>query len=527
MSKNKRSKINKMEKLRQILDNPYDPKIKKSISKDDESLESIHRKLSGESSIGRAYAPSSETLAKKSDSLEPRVAVRKKKKKITQPKTKQIKVTDRAGGVKDKPFGEDFYEVEKADVSEREFLEVKPKEVDKETKPEKKVDEKEEKIIEETPRFEKDEEKTKPQTSPEKIISGEPLLIDKKDKIAIFQEIEIDEIYRKTKRGVPFSDKIQMYRSITIIERWAFTLTLGVVAVSGLFLMRDWLFLNFGVYGDKFIPTPGGTQSIHIWFGFAFAVFGLFHLAIHIFSKKKDILPKQTLRDFKAFLHSGMYLIGLARREDYGACGRFNGRQRITYLALVYILGLTILTGLLYYMNFLSYDLAIVHVIPAGLSIMVLLFQFLITIRKHDTIALNCAFITGKLPRWYARKNHPIWYKKVSNGRESILKRLPHSITVQTNKSLIEGGSDLTNAVFKFFLLLNDCPDKEDIKAITDELQATIHPDKLERIIELAEQLEDETEGGDKQEAEEELQQTEEESTELEEPPTKKKNLNS
>jgi hypothetical protein len=233
-------------------------------------------------------------------------------------------------------------------------------------------------------------------------------------------------------------------------------------------------------------------------------------------------MPKQTLRDFKAFLHSIMYLLGLARREDYGAFGRYNGRQRITYLALIYILGLTILTGILSYMNFLSSDLAMVHVIPGGLSIMVLLFHFLITIRKHDTIALNCAFVTGKLPRWYARKNHPIWYKKVMTKRESTLERLSRSITGQSNKNLSKGGNDLSNAVFKFALLLDNCPDREDIKAITKELEATIPSDKLERIIELAEELKDEPQVESKQNSEEEPQPVEAKLTEFEEPSDKK-----
>lgn len=416
-----------MEKLRQILDNPYDPKIKKSISKDNENLESIRQRLSGEPSKADMKHALDDILSKKYSSLKPRVAVHTKKEKIVQPKTKQFEATEQASDVKDKPFEEDLYEVEKVDVSEPEFLEAKPKEVAKET-------------------------------SPEKSISEEPSLIDKKDKMVVFQEIKI-------------IDKIQMYRPIIIFEMWAFTLTLGVVAVSGLFLMRDWLFLNFGVYGDKFIPTPEGTQNIHIWFGFAFAVLGLFHLAIHIFSKKKEILPKQTLRDFKAFLHSGMYLIGLARREDYGTSERFNGRQRIIYLALVYILGLTILTGLLHYMNFLSHDLAMIHVIPAGLSIMVLLFHFLITIRKHDSIALKGAFITGKLPRWYVRKNHPIWYETFGIERKTTSGRLSHPITVQTDKTLIGGGSDLTNAASKSALFLNDCPDNEGKQETEEELQ--------------------------------------------------------
>lgn len=65
---------------------------------------------------------------------------------------------------------------------------------------------------------------------------------------------------------------------------------------------------------------------------------------------------------------------------------------------------------------------------------------------------------------------------KMGAERESTIKRLLRSITAQTNKTLIEGGSDLTNAASKSALLLNDCLDK------------------LERTIELAEELKDESE---------------------------------
>jgi len=402
MSNNKKSKINKIEKLRQILDNPYDSRIKKSILKDNKSLESIRRKLSDE----------------KSDTLEPSFVVHKEEA------TKEIESKKNTG--------------------------------------------------------------------------EEPATTFREDKTKVFQEIKEDEM--TAFEEIDITNEIQMYQRITIFEMWSFTLVLGVVAVSGLFLLRDWLFLNFGVYGDKLIPTPNGIQNIHIWFGFALAFLGIFHIAVHVFSNKKDILPKQTFQDFKAFLHSGMYLIGLAREEDYNS-GRFYGRQRIVYLALVYILGLTIITGLLYYMNLLSNDLTMVHVVPAGLSIMVLLFHVLITIRKHDTAALNCAFITGKLPIGYIRKNHPVWYEQIMAEKESTLKRKPHPITALKNKTLVERGKNLTNAVSNFALLTNNSPDVDDIKSLTRELRANLHPDKLKRIIELSEELKDETEEENKQDA--------------------------
>jgi len=95
----------------------------------------------------------------------------------------------------------------------------------------------------------------------------------------------------------------------------------------------------------------------------------------------------------------------------------------------------------------------------------------LITIKKHDSIALKGAFITGKLPRWYVRKNHPIWYENFGIERKTTSGRLSHPITVQTDKTLIGGGSDLTNAASKSALLPNDCPDEEGKQETEEELQ--------------------------------------------------------
>jgi hypothetical protein len=207
---------------------------------------------------------------------------------------------------------------------------------------------------------------------------------------------------------------------IIIFEHWAFTILLIIISITGLFLLRDWLFATFGVYGEVFVPTPAITLQLHKTFGAALVVLGLLHLAIHITSTKKDILPVKTLQDFKAFLHSGMYLIGLSRREDRRISERYNGRQRIVYIALVYILGLAIITGLLHYVHIFSEELLLVHIIPGGLAFMVLLFQFLITIRKHDFTALKCTFFTGKLPIWYVRKNFPVLYKGLESKKTEI-----------------------------------------------------------------------------------------------------------
>jgi thiosulfate reductase cytochrome b subunit len=442
----KKTSGKKLEELRMILDNPNDPNNKKSISKDKIILESIRSKLSSNKYDEKLNQPSKVTSIDIIGKEKPIADIIKKKEEEIQ--SKKIEPYEKYENkkieqVKNDDFeNEDIIEVEKTGVSKSKFLEIKPRDIEIE------------------------------------------------DKKVVFDEL--DENYWKKKIAESPSDKIQMYSIVSIFEMWIFTIILATLIITGLFLLRDWFFLNFGIYGEKFISTPEPTQNIHIWFGFALAVLGLLHLAIHIFSKKKDILPKQTLRDFKGFLHSIIYLLGFARREEYGS-ERFNGRQKIVYIALVYILGLTIITGLIIYFELFANEVALLHIIPAGLSGLVLLFQFFITIRKHDIIALNSAFISGKLPIWYIRKNHPIWYKKLKAERKETIKKLPQSMTAKSEKTSIEEKDEVSNAVYKFALLINNSPEIKDIETYVKNLQSNLEKNELQRIIELSKEIKDES----------------------------------
>ncbi len=210
MPKDKKSKKDIIEILHQILDNPHDPKFKASTFEENKNLDSIRKRLSGESlKTDRKYI-SSDFLPKKYDSLEPRVTIYQKEEKITPPEIKKLEPGERAEEVKDEFHEEDLfddvdlYEIEKVDISEPEFLEVRPKETTKkqeevseeaevflpvpepvekektkdmkvadeelpewesveETKPEEAVEKKEGKISEEFPEFEKIDEEAEPQ----------------------------------------------------------------------------------------------------------------------------------------------------------------------------------------------------------------------------------------------------------------------------------------------------------------------------------------------------------------------------
>ena len=160
MSQDKKVKKNDIEKLRMILDSPSDPKVRKIVDKHEKNLESIRERLSNEPSKTEKKYSSSDFL-KKSNSLEPRVVIHQKgetkniKSEIVSPEPKLYKAEKQQKEEEKlpdwEPVGEgrpgesytdeddlqslfddeDLLEVEKVDVSEPEFLQVKPKEMEK------------------------------------------------------------------------------------------------------------------------------------------------------------------------------------------------------------------------------------------------------------------------------------------------------------------------------------------------------------------------------------------------------------
>jgi len=197
MSQEKKSKKEDIEKLRKILDSPDDPKIRKSISKDEKNLESIVNRLSGEPK--KTKYTSTDFLYKGPRSLEPRVTVHKKEEEISppeiqkkEPELPKEEVTEEFPTTEEDLFDDvELYEIEKVEISEPEFMEVKAKEEPKtdevifeETEPSLPMPKEEETSIDEPlPKWEPVEE---PKTE-EKVEIKEGKTIEK---VHEFEEIE-------------------------------------------------------------------------------------------------------------------------------------------------------------------------------------------------------------------------------------------------------------------------------------------------------------------------------------------------
>lgn len=141
MSREKKSQVDDIMKLRRILDNSSDPSLKYLISEDDYALESVRRRLSGDFFLTR---PHTERFFRSSESFEPRVSIHKKNlispRMVTPPPKlepalplPEFELVSKSAPTPAIPtpeitfIDEELFEVEKIDRSIPEFLEVTPK----------------------------------------------------------------------------------------------------------------------------------------------------------------------------------------------------------------------------------------------------------------------------------------------------------------------------------------------------------------------------------------------------------------
>jgi hypothetical protein len=141
MSREKKSQVDDITKLRRILDNSSDPSLKYLISKDDYALESVRRRLSGDFFETQLYT---ERFFRSSESLEPTVSIHTKnpitprlvtpppklRPSLPLPEFELVSQSTPAPLIPSPAItfiDEELFEVEKIDRSIPEFLEVTPK----------------------------------------------------------------------------------------------------------------------------------------------------------------------------------------------------------------------------------------------------------------------------------------------------------------------------------------------------------------------------------------------------------------
>ena len=223
---------------------------------------------------------------------------------------------------------------------------------------------------------------------------------------------------------------IKRYGYEVILVHWLLIALLGLNLALSYFLFRDWGYHEFHIHGALIlIPTPAWTAELHAYSGLGIFIVGLVHAFMHISQRERPLLSKDTNIEFKAMVHSFLYMVFMASREEAGSAGKYRDNQRMFYLCTIYTIGLMGITILIMLTGYLGELGLLMHIIAGLLLVFLVAMKFAYLIRKRDFVAIKCIMMTGKMPEWYVKKFHFRWYREIQDRVP-----IPYKTEIDLNK---------------------------------------------------------------------------------------------
>ena len=273
---------------------------------------------------------------------------------------------------------------------------------------------------------------------------------------------------------------VKKYSGVQIVEHWiAFILIMGLM-VSGLLpYLNEFVEEALGSRGGYRLPEIG--VGYHFDFAVLLMVLCLVHLVIH--SKNRAILSSFPKKDLRNSFHSVLYFFLMAKKPERGSGEKYRGNQKITYLGFAFTIGLLVISGLIMrfypqmlHEHFMEDPIRLTHIYGAFMLFIVVLWHFGIAIRKRDWIAMKAIFVTGKLPLWYVRQNHKIWYEETF-GQKAAFAGLSEDY---------HGKDPLADALMK---VTEGVPSKV-VEAVAKGLRSNLDEKDIDRMVEVTSEAE-------------------------------------
>ena len=213
---------------------------------------------------------------------------------------------------------------------------------------------------------------------------------------------------------------VRKYRLSTIISHWIMIISVFALIFTGAITLINKIIDYINLF-ELTIPQVPYRESLHVIFGF-FLLFGALFVIFTRTIDLKEIMFGKFIRSFGGFFRSILYIIGFDKRLESGDIKKFYAYQRMSFVLIGFALWILILSGIVLFIN-ASPDSSInqtfigsvrmLHMIGALLIILLMLYHIVIIIRRFDRLAVRCMFIDGKLPLWYVKKNHHLWYQEL------------------------------------------------------------------------------------------------------------------
>jgi formate dehydrogenase subunit gamma len=203
---------------------------------------------------------------------------------------------------------------------------------------------------------------------------------------------------------------IERYNANDRRNHWFTAICFILLALSGLALFHPSLFWLTNLFG-------GGpwTRILHPFIGvvmfLSFA--GLAARFWHHNAMTDD--DKKWLSQWRDVLEN--------REDKLPEVGRYHGGQKLLFWVMVVCMGLLLLTGLVIWQPYFAPSFPVtllrIAVLLHALSAFVLILGIIVHIYAAIWVTGTVAAMTrGYVPKAWAKKHHPAWYREVTGGRQ-------------------------------------------------------------------------------------------------------------
>lgn len=208
---------------------------------------------------------------------------------------------------------------------------------------------------------------------------------------------------------------IRIFGLDAVVINWLVLITLGMVTFTGIILLKEFIYHELDIFGGiwSYLPHFDWMVDAHVYSGMSLLGVGLLHILLNLKNEDKELLPKNPAKEIKGVIHSFMYILFLAKRDEMGSHGKYKGHQRLSYIMLVYIIGTIGLSIILMQIEYIHEAGFLIHLALGVHLILIVLYRALLHLRKRDTVHLKAYYLTGKLPEWYVRKYHYLWFRQL------------------------------------------------------------------------------------------------------------------
>jgi formate dehydrogenase subunit gamma len=210
-----------------------------------------------------------------------------------------------------------------------------------------------------------------------------------------------------TQHGAKLIDR---YSPSERLNHWITAITFLMLAFSGLALFHPSMFWFTQVFGG-----PTWTRILHPYIGIVmFVSFSLLALRFwrHNLLTRNDIAWLRRIGD-----------VVRNREEGLPEVDRYNAGQKLLFWTMIGTISVLLLTGIVIWRPWFAHYFAIGTVRLALLLHAVCAFVIICGIIVHIYAALWIkgtlgAMVRGTVTRAWARKHHPGWYKRVTEGEK-------------------------------------------------------------------------------------------------------------